>query len=152
MYLTRHGHVTFATSCVKIKSSYRSHSVLPREHQNRTGMVTHFIPKPTNQGSVEVCGKGVNRSGDLSIYGKIPCVYIFDGPRKHVDLPLRRWQKPNLRSGVLFLEERESIATRKSAVWKREKKERVLFSPLSRPPTLALLYFRAPPKKYVISG
>ena len=28
-----------------------------------------------------------------------------------------------------------------------EKKVRVLFLPFSRPPTLALLYFRAPPKK-----
>ena len=38
----------------------------------------------TNQGSVEVCGKAVNRGGGLGM--EIPCVYIFDGPRKHVDL------------------------------------------------------------------
>ena len=42
--------------------------------KNRTGIVTHFISKPTNQGSVEVCGKAVNRGGGL-------------GPRKYVDLP-----------------------------------------------------------------
>ena len=52
--------------------------------KNRTGIVTHFISKPTNQGSVEVCGKAVNRGGGLGM--EIPCVYIFDGPRKHVDL------------------------------------------------------------------
>ena len=38
----------------------------------------------TNQGSVEVCGKTVNRGGGLGM--EITCVYIFDGPRKHVDL------------------------------------------------------------------
>ena len=38
----------------------------------------------TNQGSVEVCGKAVNRGGGLGM--EIPCVYIFDGPRKHGDL------------------------------------------------------------------
>ena len=42
----------------------------------------------TNQGLpvilVEVCGKGVNQGGGLGM--EIPCVYIFDGPRKHVDL------------------------------------------------------------------
>lgn len=50
----------------------------------RTGMVTHFISKPTNRGSVEVRGNAVNRGGGLGI--EIPCFYIFDGPRKHVDL------------------------------------------------------------------
>ena len=35
----------------------------------------------TNQGSVEVCGKAVNRGGGLGM--EIPCVYIFDDPRKH---------------------------------------------------------------------
>ena len=43
-----------------------------------------------------------------------------------------------LRSGVLFPEERESVAAREAAVGKGEKKEKVLFSPFSRPPTLAL--------------
>ena len=38
----------------------------------------------TNQGSVEVCGKAVNWGGGLGM--EIRCVYIFDGPRKHVDL------------------------------------------------------------------
>ena len=38
----------------------------------------------TNQGLVEVCGKAVNWGGGLGM--EIPCVYIFDGPRKHVDL------------------------------------------------------------------
>ena len=38
----------------------------------------------TNQGSAEVCGKAVNRGGGLGM--EIPCVYIFDGPQKHVDL------------------------------------------------------------------
>ena len=40
----------------------------------------------TNQGLilVEVCGKAVNQGGGLGM--EIPCVYIFDGPRKHVDL------------------------------------------------------------------
>jgi len=52
--------------------------------KNRTGIVTHFISKPTNRGSVEVCGKAVNWGGGLGM--EIPCVYIFDGPRKHVDL------------------------------------------------------------------
>ena len=37
-----------------------------------------------NQGSVKVRGKAVNRGGGLGM--EIPCVYIFDGPRKHVDL------------------------------------------------------------------
>ena len=62
------GHITFHLANTK----------------NRTGIVTHFISKPTNQGSVEVCGKAVNRDGDLGM--EIPCVYTFDGPRKHVDL------------------------------------------------------------------
>ena len=52
--------------------------------KNRTGIVTHFISKPTNRGLVEVCGKAVNRGGGLGM--EIPCVYIFDGPSKHVDL------------------------------------------------------------------
>ena len=52
--------------------------------KNRTGIVTHFISKPTNRGLVEVCGKAVNRGGGLGM--EIPCVYIFDGPNKHVDL------------------------------------------------------------------
>ena len=52
--------------------------------KNRTGIVTHFISKSTNQGSVEVFGEAVNRGGGLGM--EIPCVYIFDGPRKHVDL------------------------------------------------------------------
>ena len=38
----------------------------------------------TNQGSVELCGKAVNRGGDLGM--EMKCVYIFDGPWKHVDL------------------------------------------------------------------
>ena len=38
----------------------------------------------TNQGSVEVCGKAVNRGGGLGM--EIPCVYIFDCPRRHVEL------------------------------------------------------------------
>ena len=38
----------------------------------------------TNQGSVEVCGKAVNWGGALGMEKR--CVYIFDGPRKHVDL------------------------------------------------------------------
>ena len=62
------GHITFHLANTK----------------NRTGIVTHFISKPTNQGSVEVCGKAVNRGGGLGM--EIPCVYIFDGPRKRVDL------------------------------------------------------------------
>ena len=33
---------------------------------------------------VEVSGKAVNQGGGLGM--EIPCVYIFDGPRKHVDL------------------------------------------------------------------
>ena len=38
----------------------------------------------TNQGSIEVCGKAVDRGGGFGV--EIPCVYIFDGPRKHVNL------------------------------------------------------------------
>ena len=52
--------------------------------KSRTSIVIHFISKPTNQGSVEVCGEAVNRGGSLGM--DIPCVYIFDGPRKNVDL------------------------------------------------------------------
>ena len=52
--------------------------------KNHTGIVTHFISKPTNKGSVEIYGKVVKRGGGLGI--EIPCVYIFDGPRKHMDL------------------------------------------------------------------
>ena len=62
------GHITFHLANTK----------------NRTGIVTHFISKPTNQGSIEVCGKAVNRGRGLGV--EIPCVYIFDGPRKDVDL------------------------------------------------------------------
>ena len=46
----------------------------------------------------------------------------------------------NLRSGVLFSEERERKATRDSAVSRS-------VSRALDPPTLALLYFRVPPKK-----
>ena len=49
-----------------------------------TGIITHFISKPTNRGSVEVSGKAVNRGGGLGM--EIPCVYNFDGPSKHVNL------------------------------------------------------------------
>ena len=52
--------------------------------KNRTSIVTHFVSKPTNQGSVEICGKAINRGGGLGM--EIPCVYIFDGPQKHADL------------------------------------------------------------------
>ena len=52
--------------------------------KNRTGIVTHFILKPTNRGSVEIYGKAINRGGGLGM--EIPCVYNFYGPRKHVDL------------------------------------------------------------------
>ena len=38
----------------------------------------------TNPESVEVCEKAVNRGRGLGM--EIPCVYIFYGPRKHVDL------------------------------------------------------------------
>ena len=48
----------------------------------------------------------------------------------------------NLRSGILFSEEHESIATQESAAGRV-----VLFSSLSQPPTFKLLYFHAPPKK-----
>ena len=55
----------------------------------------------TNQGSVEVCGKAVNRGGGLGM--EIPCVHIFDCPRKHVDLLEqlldRRQQQPSNTSG-----------------------------------------------------
>ena len=33
--------------------------------KNRTGIVTHFILKPTSQGSVEIYGKAINRGGGL---------------------------------------------------------------------------------------
>ena len=52
--------------------------------KDRTGIITHFISKPTNRGSVEVSGKAVNRGGGLGM--EIPCVYNFDGPSKHVNL------------------------------------------------------------------
>ena len=51
--------------------------------KNRTGIVTHLISKSTSQGSVQVCGKAVNQGGGLGM--EIRCVYIFDGPWKHVD-------------------------------------------------------------------
>ena len=38
----------------------------------------------TNPDSVEVSGKAFNRGRGLGM--EIPCVYIFYGPRKHVDL------------------------------------------------------------------
>ena len=38
----------------------------------------------TNERLVEVCGKAVNQGGGLGM--EIPCVYIFAGPWKHVDL------------------------------------------------------------------
>ena len=52
--------------------------------KDRTGIITHFISKPTNRGSVEVSGKAVNRVGGLGM--EIPCVYNLDGPSKHVNL------------------------------------------------------------------
>ena len=52
--------------------------------KDRTGIITHFISKPTNRGSVEVSGKAVNRGGGLGM--EIPCVYNFDGQSKHVNL------------------------------------------------------------------
>ena len=66
------------------RSEKNSSSQLALNSKNRTGIVTHFISKPTNRGLVEVCGKAVNRGGGLGM--EIPCVYIFDGPNKHVDL------------------------------------------------------------------
>ena len=35
--------------------------------KDRTGIITHFISKPTNRGSVEVSGKAVNRGGGLGM-------------------------------------------------------------------------------------
>ena len=64
--------------------------------ENRTGIVTRFISKPTNQGSVEVCGKAVNRSGGLLIYGKGPCLYFWwsSETRGFTSTITRRWQQP----------------------------------------------------------
>ena len=50
----------------------------------KESIITHFISKPTNRGSVDVSGKAVNRGGGLGM--EIPCVYNFDGPSKHVNL------------------------------------------------------------------
>ena len=57
--------------------------------KNRTGIVTHFISKSTNQGSVEVFGEAVNRGGGLGM--EIPCVYIFDDARKHAWIYLNNY-------------------------------------------------------------
>ena len=52
--------------------------------KDRTRIITHFISKLTNRGSVEFSGKAVSRGGGLGM--EIPCVYNFDGPSKHVNL------------------------------------------------------------------
>ena len=52
--------------------------------KDRTRIITYFISKPTNRGSVEFSGKAVSRGGGLGM--EIPCVYNFDGPSKHVNL------------------------------------------------------------------
>ena len=52
--------------------------------KDRTRIITHFISRPTNRGSVEFSGKAVSRGGGLGM--EIPCVYNFDGPSKHVNL------------------------------------------------------------------
>ena len=52
--------------------------------KDRTRIITHFISKPTNRGSVEFSGKAVSLGGGLGM--EIPCVYNFDGPSKHVNL------------------------------------------------------------------
>ena len=52
--------------------------------KNRTGIVTHFISKANNKGTVEVCGSATNRGGGLGM--EIPCVYTFEGPQEHVAL------------------------------------------------------------------
>ena len=57
-------------------------------------------------------------------------------------LNIPRFRTANLRSGILFFGERESLAAREAAVGKREEKE--FFLPFSRPPPLALPHFRAP--------
>ena len=43
----------------------------------------------TNQGSVEVCRKEVNRGGGLGM--EIPCVYIFDDAWKHAWIYLNNY-------------------------------------------------------------
>ena len=50
--------------CVEKRSSYRPLANSPCEHQ-KPPWYNHFISKPTNQGSVEICGKAVNRGGVL---------------------------------------------------------------------------------------
>ena len=67
----------------------------------------------TNQGSVEVCGKAVNRGGGLGM--EIPGVYIFDGPQKHVDL-LEQLLDPVIRA-----EDDPGTACSKQTTSKRKK-------------------------------
>ena len=71
----------------------------------------------TNQGSVEVCGKVVNRGGGLGM--EIPCVYIFDGPRKHVDLLEQLIDVGN--NPAIRAEDDPGTARSKQATFKRKK-------------------------------
>ena len=68
--------------------------------KDRTGIITHFISRPTNRGSVEVSGKAVNRGGGLGM--EIPCVYNFDGPSKHVNGPFHFLSAPPLLRAYFF--------------------------------------------------
>ena len=61
---------------------------------------------------------------------------MLDGKLRHPKKKKKeaRRGEANLRSGILFPEERERerASARESAVWKREKKERVHFSRLTK--------------------
>ena len=64
--------------------------------KDRTRIITYFISKPTNRGSVEFSGKAVSRGGGLGM--EIPCVYNFDGPkqtRQSTSTINRRRQQPS---------------------------------------------------------
>ena len=69
----------------KRKSSYRPHNISPCEHQKPHWYSHSFYFKAYQPRIGRSMWKG-SQSGWRSWYGNTPCVYTFDGPRKHVDL------------------------------------------------------------------
>ena len=66
--------------CVKRKSSYRPHSISPREHQ-KPHWCSHSFYFKAYQPRI-----GVNRSGGLFTENTVCIFETFDGSRKHMDL------------------------------------------------------------------
>ena len=64
--------------------------------KDRTGIIAHFISKPTNRGSVEVSGKAVYRGGGLGM--EIHLCLQFRWSKQTCQFTStvnRRWQQPS---------------------------------------------------------